>query len=140
MTLPYDPNTFAHTLPTVHRQWLQSAQEVFQGHVDMGTIVGNAPTTAGINAGVATQFAKGNGSGILIRIAANGVTDTGAPYNWSASNTGIVINHGLQRQPIGYHVVDMDKVVQVYRTAAPDTQTITLAPSDNTASVTVYIF
>ena len=36
----------------------------------MGTAKGNAPSTAGVNAGVYTQFEKGNGSGTLIRIAA----------------------------------------------------------------------
>ncbi len=137
---PYDPNTFAHTLPVVHRQWLQNVQQVLTGNVDMGTPTANAPSTAGINAGVYTQFEQGNGSGILVRIAANGVGDTGASYNWAATGTGVAINHGLARQPIGFHVVDADKAVQIYRTAAPDNQTITLASSDNTASVTVYVF
>lgn len=140
MTQPYDPNTFAHKLPMVHRQWVQSVQGVLQSNVDMGTPAGSAPSTAGVNAGVYTQFKRGNGSGVLIRIAANGVTDTGAPYSWGASAAGIEINHGLGRQPIGFHVVDQDKAVQIYRTAPPTDQSITLAPSDNSASVTVYIF
>ena len=75
---PYDPNTFAHTLPTAHRQWTQSVQQTLTGNVDMGTPKGNAPSSAGVNAGVYTQFGKGNGSGTLIRIAANGVAGTGA--------------------------------------------------------------
>ena len=137
---PYDPNTFAHTLPTVHRQWLQSVQQVLTGNVDMGTPTGSAPSSAGVNAGVYTQFEQGNSTGILVRIAATGVSGTGAPYNWNGAGTSITINHGLGRQPIGYHVVDMDKAVQVYRTEPPTTENITLAPSDDTASVTVYIF
>jgi hypothetical protein len=137
---PYDPNTFAPSLPTVHRQWIQTVQQTLTGNVDMGTPTGNAPTSAGVNAGVYTQFEQGNGSGILIRIAASGVLNTGASYNWAGTGTGIVINHGLQRQPIGFHVVDQDKAVQVYRTAPPTNQTVTLASSDNTASVTVYVF
>lgn len=137
---PYDPNTFAHTLPPVHRQWLQSVQQVLTGNVDMGTPTGNAPSTAGVNAGVYTQFEQGNSSGILVRIAATGVSGTGAPYNWNGAGASITINHGLNRQPIGFHVVDMDKAVQVYRTEPPTTENIILAPSDDTASVTVYIF
>lgn len=137
---PYDPNTFAPSLPTVHRQWIQTVQQTLTGNVDMGTPTGNAPASAGVNAGVYTQFQQGNGSGVLIRIAANGVADTGAPYNWGATGADVVINHGLQRQPIGFHVVDQDNPVQVYRTAPPTDQTLTLASSDNTVSVTVYVF
>lgn len=140
MTQPFDPNTFAHELPITHRQWIQSTQNVLQGNIDMGTPSGNAPTSAGVNAGVYTQFEKGNGSGVLIRIAAQGVSDTGAPYNWGGSNVGVIINHKLLRKPIGFHVVDQDKSVDIYRTAAPDENQITLAPTDNTASVTVYVF
>ncbi len=136
----YDPNTFAHDLPVTHRQWVQSVQEVVNGNVDMGTPKGNAPSSAGVNAGVYTQFDKGNGSGVLIRVAAQGVAGTGASYNWGGIGVGIVINHGLLRQPIGFHVVDQDKPVQVSRTASPDKNQITLAPTDNTASVTVYVF
>ena len=137
---PYDPNTFAPSLPTVHRQWVQNIQQVLTGNVDIGTAVGSAPISAGVNAGVYTQFKQGNGSGILIRVAASGITNTGAPYTWAGVGVGVAINHGLQRQPIGFHVVDQDNAIQVYRTAPPTDQTITLAPSDDTVSVTVYIF
>ena len=140
MTKPYDPNTFAHRLEPVHRQWVQSIQDTLQSNVDMGTPKGNAPDSAGVNAGVYTQFDRGNGSGVLIRIAAAGVTDTGASYNWTTAGVGIAINHGLQRKPIGFHVVDQDKAVQIYRTAPPTSEIITLAPSDETASVTIYVF
>lgn len=136
----FDPNNFAPKLPIQHRQWIQSIQQVMSGNVDMGLPTAQAPSTEGINAGVYTQFEKGNGSGILIRIAANGANGTGAAYNWGTTGTGIDINHQLGRQPIGFHVVDQDKAVQVYRTAAPTNSTITLASSDNTASVTVYVF
>jgi hypothetical protein len=140
---PYDPNTFAHELPVAHRQFVQSVNDVLNSNVDMGTPQGNTPTNAGtygINAGVYSQFKQGNGSGVLIRIAANGVVGTGATYNWGTTGTGVLINHGLLRQPIGFHVVDADKDVRVYRTAAPDQNQITLASTDNTSSVTVYVF
>lgn len=137
----YDPNSFAQDLPMLHRQFVQSVNTVLNGSVDMGTPTGNAPDSAGVNAGVYTQFQRGNGSGVLVRIAAYNVVNTGAVYNWASSGgTGVVIKHKLQRKPIGFHVVDSDKQVQVYRTAAPDDQQITLATSDNTASVTVYVF
>lgn len=139
MSQPYDPNSFAPALPTAHKQWVQSVQGVLSGDVDMGQPTGNAPTTAGINAGVYTQFKKGNGSGVLIRIAANGVTGTGAQYNWPSSGN-LVINHGLLRQPIGFHVVDADGNANVYRAAAPDSNQITLATTNNAVSHTIYVF
>jgi hypothetical protein len=114
-------------------------QQALTGNVDMGTATGNAPSSAGVNAGVYTQFNKGNGSGILIRIAANGSTDTGAAYNWPSSGS-LVINHGLLRQPIGFHVVDQDKNAPVSRTAPPDNNQITLTTTDPTASHTIYVF
>jgi hypothetical protein len=139
MAKPYDPNTFAPSLPITQRQWTQSVQDTLVGNVDMGTPTKNAPSTAGVNAGVYTQFEQGNGSGVLVRIAANGVTNTGAAYNWPASGS-LVVNHGLLRQPIGFHVVDQDKNAPVYRTAPPNANQITLETTDNTASHTVYIF
>ena len=107
MTKPFDPNTFAHQLPIAHRQFVQSVNGVLNGNVDMGTPSANTPPTAtyGANAGVYTQFEQGNGSGVLFRIAANGVTGTNALYNWAATRVGVPIKHGLQRQPIGFHVV-----------------------------------
>lgn len=143
MGKPPDPNNFAHSLPNTHRNWVQGVQSTLQGDVNMGTPNGNTPTdvgTYGINAGVYSQFQKGNGSGVLIRIAANGVSGTGATYNWGSTGVGVPINHGLLRQPVGFHVVDADKQVNVYRTTAPDQNQITLASSDNTASVTIYVF
>ena len=136
---PFDPNSFAHELPTMHRQFVQSVNNVLTGNVDMGTPKGNAPSGAGVNAGVYTQFDKGNGSGILIRIAANGSTGTGAAYNWPSSGS-LVINHGLLRQPIGFHVVDQDKNAPVSRTAPPDSNQLTLTTTDPTASHTIYVF
>lgn len=140
MSKSYDPNSFVHELPVLHRQWTQSVNQTLNGAVDMGTPKGNAPDSAGVNAGVYTQFERGNGSGVLIRVAATGVFDTGAPYNWTAPATGLVINHALKRKPIGFHVVDADGQAQVYRTAPPDENTITLATTDDTVSVTVYVF
>lgn len=136
-----NPQSFARQVPREILQWAQSTHEVLNGQVDMGTPAGaKVPITGGVNDGVYTQFNSGNSNGILVRIAASGVNGTGASYNWAGSNVGVVIKHGLGRQPIGFHVVDADKDVRVYRTAAPNATQITLAPTDNTASVTVYIF
>jgi hypothetical protein len=115
-----------------HRKWTQSVDNALQGGVTLGIGVGKN------NAGVYNEFTKDTSSGVLIRIGANGSTEQ--KYTWGAANAPIVINHGLFRQPIGFHVVDIDGAGQVYRTATPDSDTISLAPTDNTKNVTVYIF
>jgi hypothetical protein len=141
MTKPASVDSFATTLPTAQRTWAQSLNNVLQGNIDMGTPTGNAPSSAGVNAGVYTQFQQGNGSGVLIRVAAAGVTGTGAQYNWNGTaGTGIVINHGLLRKPIGFQVVDADGTASISRTAAPDTNQITLTTTAPAVSNTLYIF
>jgi hypothetical protein len=140
MSKSYDPNAFAHTLPNIHRQWVQSVDSVVNGKIEIGTPAQNSPAaTTGVNQGVPTQYQRANGSGIMIRIDAAGVV-AGASYNWNGNGVGIQINHGLQRVPIGFHVVDQDGAIQVYRTAPPTEDFIMLAPSDQTVSVTVYVF
>jgi hypothetical protein len=139
MTLPLNPQNLTASITPQELKQHQSVVQVLTGNVDMGNATNNAPASAGVNAGVATQFNKGNGSGILIRIAANGVTGTGASYNWPSSGS-LVINHGLLRTPIGWHVVDADGVSTIHRTAAPDVNQVTLATSNNTVSNTIYVF
>jgi len=137
---PLNPQNLVTIIPPEQLKVAQSVHQILSGNIDMGVAVGNAPASAGVNAGVYTKFQQGNSSGVLIRIAAHGVTGTGAPYNWTTNNTGVKINHGLLRQPIGFKIVDKDKTVDIYRTVAPDKNQITLAPTDATASVTVYVF
>ena len=140
MSQTYDPNSFAPKLPITHRQWIQDVQKVVNGAIEIGVPVQNSPAaTTGVNQGVPTQYKRANGSGIMIRVDATGVAN-GAPYNWTTNGTGVAIKHGLNRVPIGFHVVDQDGAIQVYRIAPPTNQLITLAPSDHTISVTVYIF
>jgi len=129
--LPKDPNTFAHGLPEQHRQVLQSVHQVLTGNVDMGT-----PTSKD-STGQYNKFQKGNGSGMLFRIGATGTT--GNDYTWPATGN-LVINHGLMRQPIGCHLVSSDKQFSHWQPVAPDSNSLTLAPSDPTANVTVYVF
>jgi hypothetical protein len=128
---PYDPNTFAHTLPTLHRQWTQSVQQALSGNIDMGT-----PTSKD-STGQYNEFQKGNGSGVLIRIGAHG--SSGNTYTWPAAGN-LVINHGLLRQPIGCHLVSSDAQLTICQPTAPDSNSITLSPSNNAANATVYIF
>src|SRR5271157_2732538 len=128
---PYDPNTFAHTLPEAHRQWTQTVQQTLSGNVDMGT-----PTSKD-STGQYNVFQKGNGSGVLIRIGAHG--STGNTYTWPASGN-LVINHGLLRQPVGCHLVSSDKQLTFCQPTTPDSNSITLTPSDPTSNATVYVF
>jgi hypothetical protein len=139
MTLVLNPQNLAGKIEPEELKQHQSVAKTLTGNVDMGTATGVAPPSAGVNAGVATQFNKGNGSGVLIRIAANGVVGTGAPYNWPSSGS-LVINHGLLRTPLGWQIMDADGVSTIHRTAAPDENQITLATSNNTVSNTIYVF
>lgn len=128
---PYDPNTFAPSLPSTQKQWTQSVQQVLSGNVDMGTPLSQDST------GQYNTFAQGNGSGVLIRIGANG--STGNKHTWPTSGN-LVISHGLGRQPIGCHLVSSDQQLTICQPAAPTSSTITLAPSNNAVNATVYVF
>src|SRR5208282_5655107 len=110
------------------------------GGIDQAIPTAQEPDSAGINAGVYSKFSQGNLKNQLIRVAASGVTNTNAIYNWTTTGTGIVINHSLGRLPIGFKIVDKDGTVDVYRTAAPTETTLTVAPTDATVSVTLEIF
>lgn len=134
-----DPQNLVAEITPAELKQHQSVHQALTGNIDMGSGTGTAPSSSGVNAGVYTQFNKGNGSGTLIRIAANGVVDTGADYNWPASGP-LVINHKLLRKPIGWHIVDSDGTSNIKRTAPPDLNQITLETSDNTVSNTVYVF
>lgn len=113
-------------------KWAQSVHKALTGGIALASPTGKNAV------GVYNEFSQDNGDGVMIRVGAHGTSEQ--QYTWGSTNTGIVINHGLLRQPIGYHVVDTDKALQVYRTAVPDTNQITLAPSDNSVNATIYIF
>lgn len=135
----YNPTSFISELTPHHTRWVQSVHKALNAGINFGTGSGTNPATGGVNAGVFTQFEKGNGDGILVRISAAGVSGTGAAYEWPTSGS-LTINHTLGRKPVGYHLVDSDKPVQVYRTSAPTATTLSLSATDTTASVTLYIF
>ena len=130
MTKVLNPQHFQAKITPEHMRWTQSVYKTLNAGVDMGVPLSQN------TAGVYNKFQQGNSSGILLRIGATGGSES---YNWPASGS-LVINHGLGRQPIGFKIVDKDKTVDVFRTAAPTVQTITLQPTDHTANVTVYIF
>ena len=140
MTRSFDPNSFAHALPNIQRQWTQSVDQVVNGGIEFGLPAQNSPTApSGVNQGYPTQFQQANSAGVMIRVAAAGVTDSGASYNWTVANTGIVIKHNLGKLPTQFHIVDSDGAFQVFRTA-PSTETdITLAPTLATVNCTLYI-
>ena len=129
---PYDPNTFAPSLPTTQKQWAQSVHQVLTGNVDMGT-----PTSSKDSTGQYNEFQKGNGSGVLIRVGATG--SIGNANTWPSSGN-LVVNHELLRQPIGCHIVSSDKQLTLCQPVAPDKNNITLLPSDPTANATIYVF
>ena len=139
MAKTFNPSSILDAMSISMKAWVQSVHKAVNGAMDLGVATSSQPQDATINAGVYTQFDKGNGSGILVRVAAHGLAGTGAPYNWPPAGS-LAIVHGLGRQPIGFKVVDKDKAVDVYRTAAPTAQLLTVQPTDITASVTLYIF
>jgi hypothetical protein len=126
-----DPNTFTHGLPVNHRQWIQSVQQVLNGSVDMGS-----PTSVD-STGQYNEFERGNTSGVLFRIGATGSIDNALA--WPATGY-LTLNHGLQRQPIGCHLVSSDKQLSIWQPEAPNATDIFLTPSDPTANATVYVF
>ena len=132
-----NPEDMARDMPRLVKQWAQSVHKAMSGNIDMGV-----PTGKDSN-GVYNTFSKGNQDGVLVRV---GAASSSEPYKWVTVGTGVVINHGLvdvqgnPRQPIGFKLVDKDGAVDVYRTVAPDTTQITVATTDITINVTLYIF
>lgn len=139
VAIKYNPTSFAGQLTSEHRQWVQSVHKSLAGGLNLGVGTATNPKTGGVNDGVFTQFERGNGSGTLVRVSATGVSGTGASYSWPTTGS-LVVNHTLGRVPIGFHCVDSDKDVRVFRTAPPTVTTLTLQPTDRTASVTLYVF
>ena len=113
-------------------RWAQSVHQTLNGAVDMGV-----PTGAKDSTGNYSKFSQGNTSGELIRIGAASSTQA---VKWTTSNTAITIKHGLQRQPIGVHLVNSDKALQIWQPTTATTTSIFLAPSDATANATIYVF
>lgn len=139
MTQVLKPDTMVG-VPASQQRWADYVYRAITGGLEQSIVIQQEPLDAGINAGVPSQFSVGNMKNQLIRIAASGVSNTNASYKWTLSNIGIVIKHELGRIPIGFKIVDKDKAVDVYRVSAPGIDTLVLAPTDATASVTLEIF
>ena len=112
-------------------RWAQSVYKALNGALTFGN-----PTKQDAN-GVYNAFTSDNSSCVLLYIGANG---SGATLSWLASNTGQAINHGLLRQPIGFIPIYKSKTCDIYSTATPTTNNITLAITDDTAMTIVMVF
>lgn len=116
------------------RGQLRQAQSVYKA---LNGAMAEAQPTGQDATGVYNKFQQDNGNGVMLRI---GSSTSAEPIKWVTVDVGVVINHGLQRQPIGFRVFDKDVSCDIYRTAVPDVNTITLASTNIAANVTVYIF
>jgi hypothetical protein len=112
-------------------RWAQSVYKMSQGAVGIAQPKGQAAS------GVYNAFDKDNVDCVLLYIGANG---SGAAITWAATNTGQAINHGLLRQPIGFSIQYKDKTCDVYSTATPTLNVITLAITDDTANTIIKVF
>jgi hypothetical protein len=127
---PINPQHMQAKITPEHLRWAQSVHDTLSGGVDMGVPTGKN------SAGVYNTFDTGNSSGVLIRIGSNSSTEA---TKWDSTGA-VTVNHGLNRQPIGFKLVDKDGTVDVWRTAVPTTTQIALKASLNSVNVTVYIF
>ena len=139
-----NPVDFAMGLPATVYKWAESLHKAVNGGISLGEPVSKNPQ------GFYNEFDGGNSNGVLVRVGPSGGTEK---YNWTTSNTPIVIQHGLvdsnrqPRQPIGYKIVDTQwggtgAVPHVYQSATtpPTTSTITVAPNNAAAGHLLYIF
>ena len=113
-----------------HLKWAQNVDKAFNGNVDMGVPTGTD------SSGVYNKFEQGNSTGVLVRVGANGSSES---VQWDATGA-VTIQHGLGRQPIGFKIVDKDGTVDVWRTAVPTDKQITLKSSSPSTNVTLYVF
>jgi hypothetical protein len=103
-----------------------------------GNLTYGTPTGVKDSTGVYSEFDTDNVNNAIFRIGANGTHN--GQYQWSSGGV-VTIAHGLQRQPIGYKLLDKDIACDVYRTGgAPTKTTIQLTCSVSNANVTVEIF
>lgn len=116
------------------QQVLRWAQSVFKA-LNAG-LTFSSPKTQDAN-GVWNTFVQDNFNGVILYVGAAG---SGAPVAWVTSNAGKSINHGLHRQPVGFIPIYKTKTCDVYSTATPSANLITLACTDASAQVTLFIF
>lgn len=117
---------------------LRQAQSVYKA-INQGIEI--ATPSGQDSSGIYNKFEPGNQAGVMIRIGATGTTEQ--QYTWpNVAGNPLKINHGLLKQPIGFHVVDIDGSANIYRYKANplDSNYISLATSDPSVNVTVFIF
>lgn len=132
---PINPTLDNIKTPQSALRQAQSTYKALNNGLELAVPVGQDST------GAYSKFEPGNSSGIMIRIGAFGSTN--GQYQWpSAPNTALVINHGLLKQPLGFHVTDVDGNATVYRVsgATLDFNHISLAITDTSVNATVFIF
>jgi len=113
----------------------QSVYKVLNQGLELAVPIGQDST------GVYNQFEPGNHAGVMVRICATGTPNV--PYAWpGTAGFPLVINHGLLKQPLGFHVTDVDDAAKIYRVKNADlnSNVISLATDTPTCSATVFIF
>lgn len=119
-------NTWATLL-----RWAQSVYKALDNAISFGQGSGQAMS------GVFNEFTTDN---IQCKILYIGASGSGAPLFWSADNVGQPFNHGLLRQPIGFIPIYKSKTCDIYSTATPTKDVITLATTDDSATTIVMVF
>ena len=133
MSRPVKPTMEMLKTPAGMFRTMQSTFQTIAGDLHYGTPTGTKDST-----GVLSEFDTDNINNTIVRIGANGSTN--GQYQWSIGGVA-TISHGLQRQPIGFKILDKDAACDVYRTGgAPTTEIIQLTCSVASANVTVEIF
>lgn len=112
-------------------RWAQSVYKALNGGLTFGQPIAQAAS------GVWDTFQQDNTNGVLLYIGAN---LSGEPLVWGPSNTGKAFNHGLHRQPIGWLVCYKDRACDIYATAPPTADIITLAITDSLTNTIIYVF
>lgn len=113
-------------------RWAQSVYKCLNKGVSIAQPAGSQDSAGRFN-----TFNQDNLDCVLLYIGAAG---SGANLVWNANNVAQQFNHGLLRQPIGSFVVYKTKTCDVYNTATPTANTISLANTDSTATTIVVVF
>lgn len=130
-----NPTSSNHSNITGTLRVSQSVYKTLNQGIELAVPLGQDST------GVYNKFAPGNHSGQMIRICASGTANV--DYAWPATpGDPLVINHGLLKQPLGFHVTDIDAAAKIYRVAGAtlNANSISLATDTPTCNATVFIF
>lgn len=131
---PINPNIRNVVNPQSSLRQSQSVYKSLSGGIELAIPTGQN------SAGVYNKFDKANHAGVMIRIGASGTSEQ--TYKWPGADAPLQINHGLLKQPLGFYVTDIDGAANIYRykSAPLNANTISLATTDPSVNVTVFIF